>query len=133
MVIHLIYTLLYKLSLNSLIFQDLYTIIIIKTLYPLTKIINNINIVPSDIDFTSPKPSLKFIRSTSAAMSQLLSLLNAFSCIIDKVKGPYLVLYNTCLCLIPEYNANYNLYAIPSRDWPSKYDPYAFKEPLFDN
>jgi hypothetical protein len=90
-----------------------------------------------NIDLTSPGPSPRSTRSTSAtATSQSSSLPNAFGRLMDKGKGrdrgdP--VLRDTCLRPAPEYNTNYNLYAIPSKDLPNGYSPYAFKEPLFDD
>jgi hypothetical protein len=55
---------------------------------------------------------------------------------MDKGKGRdrgNLVLRDTCLYLVLEYNTNYNLYVIPSKDLLNGYSPYAFKEPLFDD
>jgi hypothetical protein len=90
-----------------------------------------------NIDLTSPRPSPRSTRSTSIAVtSQSSSLLNAFSHLMDKGKGRdwgNLVLRDTYLRLVPEYNTNYNLYAIPSEDLLNGYSPYAFKEPLFDD
>jgi hypothetical protein len=90
-----------------------------------------------NIDLTSPRPSSRSTRSTSTATtSQSSSLPNAFGRLIDKGKGrdpgdP--VLRDTCLRPTLEYNTNYNPYAIPSEDLPDGYNPYAFKEPLFDD
>jgi hypothetical protein len=55
---------------------------------------------------------------------------------MDKGKGynrGNLVLRDTYLRLIPEYNTNYNLYIIPSKDLLNGYNPYTFKEPLFND
>ncbi len=48
-------------------------------------------------------------------------------------KGCDPVLYNTYICPILKYNTNYNLYAIISKDLPSRYSPYVFQELLYDN
>jgi hypothetical protein len=90
-----------------------------------------------NIDLTSPRPSSRSTRLTSTTTtSQSSSLPNAFGRLINKGKGRdagNLVLRDTCLCPTPEYNTNYNLYAIPSKDLPNRYSPYAFKEPLFND
>ena len=52
---------------------------------------------------------------------------------IEKEKGPPIVLYNTYLRPMLEYNTNYNLYIIPREDLSGGYSPYIFKEPLFNN
>jgi hypothetical protein len=86
-----------------------------------------------NIDLVSPEPSSRATRSTSITTSQLLSVPNAFNRIMDKGKGPFLVLRDSCSRPIPIYNSNYNLYAIPNKDIPGGYSPYIYKEPLFDN
>jgi hypothetical protein len=90
-----------------------------------------------NIDLTSPRLSPRFTRSTSITVtSQSSSLPNAFGYLINKGKGrdrDNLVLRDTYLRPIPEYNTNYNPYAIPSKDLLNGYSPYAFKEPLFNN
>ena len=88
---------------------------------------------PSNINLTSPEPSARSTRLTSTTTAQLLTLPNAFGRIIEKEKGPPIVLRNTCLRPIPEYNTNYNPYIIPRKDLPSRYSPYVFKKPLFNN
>jgi hypothetical protein len=88
---------------------------------------------PSNIDLTSPEPSVRSIRSTSAATAQSSSLPNAFGRMMDKEKGPPAVLRDSCLRPTPEYNANYNPYVVPREDLPGGYSPYVFKEPLFDD
>ena len=87
----------------------------------------------SNIDLTSPESSSRAIRLTSTTTSQLLSVPNAFNRIMDKGKGPSLVLRDTCSRPTPAYNSNYNLYAIPCEDIPGGYSPYIFKEPLYDD
>ncbi|PMD13219.1 hypothetical protein NA56DRAFT_712254 [Hyaloscypha hepaticicola] len=87
----------------------------------------------SNVDLASPEPSLRATRSTSATTSQLQSVPNAFSRIMDKGKGHSLVLRDSCSRPMPAYNSNYNLYAIPNEDTPGGYSPYVFKEPLFDD
>jgi hypothetical protein len=52
---------------------------------------------------------------------------------MEKEKGPPIVLYDTYLRPTPEYNMNYNPYIIPCEDLPGGYSPYIFKEPLFDD
>jgi hypothetical protein len=90
---------------------------------------------PLNIDLSSPKLSARSIRLTSASTSQSMSLPNAFSRIIGGVKeiSDPGVIRDTCLCLTPEYNSNYNLYVIPCEDLCQGYSPYVPKEPLFDN
>ncbi len=87
----------------------------------------------STINLASPEPSSRATRLTSATTSQLLLVLNAFSRIMDKGKGPSLVLRDTCSRLILGYNSNYNLYDTPFKDIPGRYSPYVFKELLYDN
>ena len=48
-------------------------------------------------------------------------------------KGRDLILHNTYIRLILQYNTNYNLYAILREDLLVKYNPYIFKEPLYNN
>ncbi len=84
-------------------------------------------------NLTSLKPSSRATPSTSATTSQLTSIPNAFNRIMDKGKGPYQVLRDTCSRPTPEYNSKYNLYVIPYEDTFSGYSPYVFKEPLFNN
>jgi hypothetical protein len=86
-----------------------------------------------NVDLTSFKPSSRATRLTSAITSQLLSVPNAFSRIINKRKGPSLILRDSCLRFTLKYNSNYNLYAIPNKDILSKYSLYVYKEPLFDD
>ena len=88
---------------------------------------------PSNIDLSSLEPSSRVIQSTSAITSQLLLIPNTFNCIINKGKGPSLVLRDTCSRPTPAYNSNYNPYAIPCEDIPGGYSPYVFKEPLYDD
>ena len=86
-----------------------------------------------NVDLTSPEPSSRATRLTSATTSQLPSVPNTFNRIMDKGKGPSLVLRDTCSRPIPVYNSNYNPYAIPCEDIPGGYSPYVFKEPLYDD
>jgi hypothetical protein len=88
---------------------------------------------PSNIDLTSPEPSTPSIRSTSATTSQSSSLPNAFGRMMEKQKGPEMVIRDQCMRPTLEYNTNYNPYAIPRDDLPGGYSPYVFKEPLFDD
>jgi len=87
---------------------------------------------PSNIDLTSLKVSARLMRSTSTTTtSQSSSLPNAFNRLIEKANPG--ALRDTCSRLIPEYNTNYNLYAMPYEDLPDGYSPYVFKEPLHDD
>ena len=86
-----------------------------------------------NIDLTSLKPSSRVTRLISTITSQLLLILNAFNRIMDKGKGPSLMLRDSCSRLILIYNSNYNLYAIPNEDILGGYSPYVYKEPLFDD
>jgi hypothetical protein len=88
---------------------------------------------PSNVDLSSPEPSSRATRSTSATTSQLPSIPNAFNRIMDNGKGPFQVLRDTCSRPTPEYNSKYNPYVIPCEDTFGGYSPYVFKEPLFDD
>ncbi len=87
----------------------------------------------SNINLASSKPSSQATRLTSATTSQLLLVPNAFNYIINKGKGPSLVLRDSYSRLILVYNSNYNLYAILNENTPGGYSPYIYKELLFDN
>ena len=86
-----------------------------------------------NIDLTSLKPSSRVTRLISITISQLLSVLNTFNCIINKGKGPSLVLRDTYSRSTLVYNSNYNLYTILYKDIPGEYNPYIFKELLYNN
>ncbi|PMD26689.1 hypothetical protein NA56DRAFT_744019, partial [Hyaloscypha hepaticicola] len=88
---------------------------------------------PSNIDLTSPELSLRSIRSISVTTMSQSSLPNAFGHIMPGEKGRDLILRDTCICPTPQYNTNYNPYAIPREDLPAGYSPYVFKEPLYDD
>jgi hypothetical protein len=49
----------------------------------------------------------------------------------EKRRDP--ILRDTYIRLTPQYNTNYNPYAILRNDLPVKYSPYVFKEPLHDD
>jgi hypothetical protein len=42
-------------------------------------------------------------------------------------------LRDTCLRPMPVYNEDYNLYVVPCKDLPTQYNPYTFKQPLYDD
>ena len=81
------------------------------------------------MDLNSPEPSSRSTRSTSITTTSQLSIPNAFG----YMKGRDPILRDTCIRPIPQYNTNYNPYAIPRKDLPAGYSPYIFKEPLYDN
>ena len=86
-----------------------------------------------NVNLTSLKPSSRATRLTFTTTSQLPLVLNAFNRIINKGKGPSLMLRDSCLRLTLAYNSNYNLYVTLCKDITSGYSPYVFKEPLFDD
>ncbi len=88
---------------------------------------------PSNINLTSPELSSRSMRLTSITITSQLLIPNAFSHIMQGEKRYNPALYDTCLCPMPKYNINYNLYATPSKDLPNRYSPYVFKELLYDN
>ena len=88
---------------------------------------------PSNIDLTSLELSLRFTRSTSITTTSQSSLPNAFGRIMPGEKGLDPILRDTCIRTTPQYNTNYNPYAIAREDLPARYSPYVFKEPLYDD
>ena len=87
----------------------------------------------SNIDLTSPELSTRLIRLTSTTRSQLTSVPNAFNRLMGKQNPNPGEFRDTCLCPMPVYNEDYNPYIIPCKDLPAQYNPYAFKQPLYDN
>ena len=84
---------------------------------------------PFTTDLSSPEPSSRSTRSTSVATTSQSSIPNAFG----RMKGRDPILRDTCIRPTPQYNTNYNPYAIPRKDLPAGYNPYVFKEPLYDD
>jgi len=87
----------------------------------------------SNIDLTSPEPSTRSIRSTSTTRSQSTSIPNAFNRLMGKQNPNPGELRDTCLRPTPVYNEDYNPYVVPRKDLPTQYNPYAFKQPLYDD
>ena len=81
------------------------------------------------MDLNSPEPSSRSTRLISITMTSQSSIPNAFG----RIKGRDPILRDTCIRSTPQYNTNYNLYAMPYEDLPDGYSPYVFKEPLHDD
>jgi len=73
---------------------------------------------PLNIDLNSPESFARSMRLTSASISQLMSLPNAFNYIMGGVKetSDPGVIRDTYLRLMLKYNSNYNLYIVPRED-----------------
>ena len=87
----------------------------------------------SNIDLTSPELSIRLIQSISITRSQSMSVPNTFNRLIGKQNPNPGELHNTCLYPMPVYNKDYNLYIIPCKNLPTQYNPYTFKQPLYNN
>jgi hypothetical protein len=82
---------------------------------------------------TSLELSSRFTRLTSIAITSQLSIPNTFNRMMQNEKGHDLILHDTCSHLILKYNTNYNLYVILREDLFNRYNPYIFKELLYDD
>lgn len=85
------------------------------------------------MDLNSPESSSRSTRSISIATTSQSSIPNAFGRIMPGEKGRDPILRDTCIRPMPQYNTNYNPYAMPREDLPAGYSPYVFKEPLYDD
>ncbi|PMD19705.1 hypothetical protein NA56DRAFT_660409 [Hyaloscypha hepaticicola] len=88
---------------------------------------------PSNIDLYSLELSSRSTRLTSIITTSQSLIPNAFGRMMPGEKGRDPILRDTCIHSTPQYNTNYNPYAIPREDLLAGYSPYIFKEPLHDN